>query len=134
LSLHSVLEGLALGAQKEIEDSRDILIAIAAHKGLAAYALGANAVDSRTSVQNFWRVSLMFSLASPIGIMIGYLVSEVSSNVTGASLSALASGTFLYVAAMEVIPTELEIGEHVWSKLSVMFLGFGLMSLLARWA
>ena len=134
LSLHSILEGLALGAQQTIDASRDVLIAIAAHKGLAAYALGASLVDSGASTGGFWKVAGSFSIASPIGILVGYALSEVSSGTVAASLSALASGTFLYVATMEIIPTELEDAEHVVSKLLVMFFGFGAMSLLAVWA
>eukprot|EP00210_Caulerpa_lentillifera_P001194 g1150.t1 len=134
LSLHSVLEGLALGAQQTINASKDVLLAIAAHKGLAAYALGASLVDSKTTGTKFFRVAGLFSLASPVGILIGYGLSEVSNGTGAASLSALASGTFLYVAMMEVIPNELHDGENITSKLIVMFLGFGAMSTLAVWA
>jgi len=134
LSLHSFLEGLALGAQQTISASKDILIAIAAHKGLAAYALGASLVDSNTSKGGYWKVVLGFALASPSGILVGYALSEVGSSVYGAALSALASGTFLYVAMMEIIPMELKDSEHLTSKLTIMFLGFGAMSVLAIWA
>eukprot|EP01052_Picozoa_sp_SAG31_P000730 SAG31_NODE_21_length_34109_cov_60.598824_14_plen_208_part_00 len=40
LSLHSVMEGLALGAQEEQEAAIGIFVAILAHKGIAAFALG----------------------------------------------------------------------------------------------
>lgn len=134
LSLHSVLEGLALGAQQTIEATKDVLIAIAAHKGLAAYALGASLVDSKTTSSRFWKVIIGFSIASPVGIFLGFAFSEITNGVGAASMSALASGTFLYVAMMEIIPIELENSEHILSKLAVMFLGFGAMSCLALWA
>jgi solute carrier family 39 (zinc transporter), member 1/2/3 len=44
------------------------------------------------------------------------------------------TGTFLYVAFMEVIPKELEQPGHKKAKLAMLTLGFGLMSLLAIWA
>jgi len=134
LSLHSGLEGLALGAQQTIDDSKNVLIAIAAHKGLAAYALGASLVDSKTTTSRFWKVIIVFALASPLGVLMGYGLSEVGSGVGAAALSALASGTFLYVAMMEVVPMELKDSEHLTSKLVIMFLGFGAMSTLAIWA
>ena len=134
LSLHSVLEGLALGAQQTIDASKDVLIAIAAHKGLAAYALGASLVDSQASASRFWKVIGIFSVASPIGILVGFGLSEVSKGIGAASLSSLASGTFLYVAMMEIIPGELSNPEHIASKMAVLFLGFGAMSTLAIWA
>ena len=42
-----LLQGMAMGAQVNIVDSVHIFIAIAAHKGLAAYALGSSVVDSQ---------------------------------------------------------------------------------------
>ena len=42
-----MLQGMAMGAQANIVDSVHIFIAIAAHKGLAAYALGSSVVDSQ---------------------------------------------------------------------------------------
>ena len=44
------------------------------------------------------------------------------------------AGTFLYVAFMEVIPKEMATPEYGLSKLGVLILGFGAMSLLAIWA
>lgn len=71
LSLHSVLEGVALGSQKELKSSEDIMLAIFAHKGLAAYALGASLMDSQTSTKRFWSVVMGFAIASPTGIIVG---------------------------------------------------------------
>jgi zinc transporter ZupT len=56
LCVHSILEGMALGAQQSMKDTEDIMIAIAAHKGLAAYALGASIVESKASASKFWTV------------------------------------------------------------------------------
>lgn len=61
-------------------------------------------------------------------------MSSIASGAVSSSLSALASGTFLYVALFEVIPKELAAPEHKASKIAVMLLGFGLMSVLAIWA
>uniref|UniRef100_A0A7S3QRR3 ZIP family transporter n=2 Tax=Dunaliella tertiolecta TaxID=3047 RepID=A0A7S3QRR3_DUNTE len=134
LCVHSVLEGMALGAQQTMTDTEDIMIAIAAHKGLAAYALGSSVVESKASAKRFWSVILAFSLASPVGIFIGYALSSVSNSKGGAALSALASGTFLYVAMMEVIPRELDDPHMRMPKMLTICVGFGLMSLLAIWA
>lgn len=71
LSLHSILEGLALGSQSTLHSSEDIMLAIFAHKGLAAYALGASLMDSRTSAKRFWMIVLSFAIASPLGILMG---------------------------------------------------------------
>ncbi len=77
---------------------------------------------------------MLFACATPLGILIGYGFSEVAPGKVAASMSALASGTFLYVAMMEVIPKELEDPRHRLPKMGMLLLGFGLMSLLAVWA
>ncbi|CAL8464539.1 g4074 [Coccomyxa elongata] len=134
LCFHSVLEGMAMGAQANIVDSVHIFIAIAAHKGLAAYALGSSVVDSQASMRKFWTVIGFFASATPVGILLGVLLSSVSNSDAAASVSALASGTFLYVAFMEVIPKELAVPSHRTSKLVMLMSGFAAMSLLAIWA
>ncbi|KAG2495199.1 hypothetical protein HYH03_006805 [Edaphochlamys debaryana] len=135
LCIHSILEGMALGAQVSMRSTEDIMVAIAAHKGLAAYALGASIVESGASSTRFWTVISAFSLATPIGIFSGFAMSSNANNSkSGAALSALASGTFLYVAFMEVIPKELADGKHRALKMLVFLIGYGLMSMLAIWA
>lgn len=134
LCFHSLLEGAAMGAQQTISNSLHIFIAIVSHKGLAAYALGSSIVDSGADTRRFWSVILPFTLASPVGIFIGLIISDVAQGVGAASISALASGTFLYVAFMEVIPRELRDPHHVPQKLAALVLGFSLMSILAIWA
>lgn len=64
----------------------------------------------------------------------GYGLSAIASGVVSASLSALASGTFLYVATMEVIPKELADPSHKKKKIGILLLGFAAMSTLAIWA
>ena len=49
-------------------------------------------------------------------------------------LIAACAGTFIYVAFMEVLPRELSCADHRLTKLGMLILGFGLMSLLAIWA
>ncbi|KAL4431365.1 hypothetical protein ABPG75_006621 [Micractinium tetrahymenae] len=134
LCFHSLLEGAAMGAQPTISNSLHIFIAIVSHKGLAAYALGSSIVDSDASMRRFWSVVLPFTFASPVGIFLGYVVSDVARGVGAASISALASGTFLYVAFMEVVPKELRDQEHIPLKLAALLAGFAAMSVLAIWA
>ena len=134
LVFHSVMEGLGLGTEEEIESSIDLAIAIMVHKGMAAYALGACVIDSNASGQMYWLLMGTFSLASPIGVLVGYAISEFSDSLTSACITALAAGTFLYVALMEIIPNELKEKGHKAEKLFMLVIGFGLMSIVAIWA
>ena len=134
LGFHSVLEGAALGAQSTLSNSLHIFIAIVSHKGLAAYALGSSIVETNAELRQFLSVIVPFVLASPIGIFLGYIISDLAQGTGAASISALASGTFLYVAFMEVIPRETSEPSLMLVKLLVLLLGYALMSLLAIWA
>ncbi|KFM26245.1 Zinc transporter ZIP1 [Auxenochlorella protothecoides] len=134
LCFHSVLEGAAMGAQATVSASMHIFIAVVSHKGLAAYALGSSVVDSDVSPARFWSVVGPFTLASPLGIFVGYVVSDLAAGTGAASISSMAAGTFLYVAFMEVIPKELDDKAHTLLKLAALATGYGLMSVLAIWA
>ena len=143
LCFHSVLEGAAQGAQPGVADAAHIFVAVAAHKGLAAYALGAAVVDAGADGgPRFWGTVGAFAAATPLGIACGALLADLATGDAAAGVSALAAGTFVYVAAMEVIPRELGRGGHgrdgsgggVAAKLGALCVGFGLMTLLAVWA
>ena len=44
------------------------------------------------SMKRFWSVVLPFTFASPIGIFIGFIASDVAKGLGAACISALASG------------------------------------------
>jgi zinc transporter 1/2/3 len=125
-------------------------VAVAAHKGLAAYALGAAVVDAGAgSGRRFWSTVGAFAAATPVGIAAGAVLADAATGGAAAAVSALAAGTFVYVAAMEVLPRELSrgggggggVGGHkgggggsgTAAKLGALCAGFGLMTLLAVW-
>eukprot|EP01132_Coremiostelium_polycephalum_P011566 gene11566-14168_t len=107
LSIHSLFEGLAMGIQTTELHVIDILIAIFAHKILAAFALGVSIVsvtNSKTSFIKLLTLILVFSFASPIGAIIGMVivgVGNVADSLVPAILQGISSGTFLYVAVVE---------------------------------
>lgn len=81
-----------MGAQPDVVDILHIFIAIAAHKGLAAYALGSSLVDAKSEGPRFWSVIGAFAVATPVGILLGTLLASFASGRAAAGLSALASG------------------------------------------
>jgi len=135
LSVHSVLEGAAMGAQKRLESSFDVFIAILAHKGLASYALGATLLESNVKVNRFNAVVWFFASATPAGIFLGFAISAIASSVISSAATALASGTFMYVAMMEVIPKEFSKGRDPskLAKVVLLLLGFITMAIVAMW-
>lgn len=74
LSIHSVMEGAAMGAQTRLESSFDVFIAILAHKGLASYALGSSLLDANIKVGRFNAIVWFFASSTPIGIFLGFAI------------------------------------------------------------
>ncbi|GMF50261.1 unnamed protein product [Phytophthora fragariaefolia] len=149
LSFHSVLEGLGIGAQTET--AWGVFLAIIMHKGLAAFALGSGLVQSAMPVGLVMLYMFVFSFMSIIGIVVGWIIAADSSEDSAAAgiCVALASGTFIYVAVMEVIPQEFPRhshgagGEHdaleqksadTLKKSIALVAGYAIFGMLAKWS
>ena len=65
----------------------------------------------------------------PIGVAIGMAVNEFASPIVDCSMLAIVAGTFVYVAATEIIPEEWEHSEHKWIKFLALMTG--IISILA---
>ena len=137
LSIHSVIAGVALGGQGSFAGAFYIFIAIVAHKSSAAFALGIALRRSSVAPQRArWLIGL-FSLATPAGILAGALVSGLLRSVAGqyfdATFLALAGGTFLYIASMDILQDEFlhasgRLAKWLWAVGAI-----GLTALLSIW-
>ena len=130
LSVHSIFEGLAVGLSKTEKDVMDMVIAILIHKGAAGSSLGISLV--KTFPNDFklcrWLI-LTFSMATPLGVIIGMCVLN-AGDIYDVIFSSLAAGTFLYIACTEVIVEEFSIpGSRYW-KLLAFLLGAAIITLL----
>jgi zinc transporter 1/2/3 len=137
LSVHSIILGVALGAQKSLTSALAIFIAIMAHKAMAGFALGVSYHRAGTSLQRVAPVAAFFSSMTPLGILTGTavdaLVSSGSRLLFEAIFNSIGAGTFLYIATLDIIRTEFELpGDNV-QKWFLAATGFGLMALLAVW-
>ncbi|OQS06214.1 zinc (Zn2)-Iron (Fe2) Permease (ZIP) family [Thraustotheca clavata] len=135
LSFHSVLEGLGIGAQST--PAWGVFLAIIIHKGLAAFALGTGMLKGQLTKSKFIGYMLLFSLMSIIGIIIGWAVNAADSSEDSAAAGiclALASGTFIYVAVMEIIPQEFSHGKSSLQKTLLLCFGYGVFGAIAKWS
>eukprot|EP00030_Apusomonadida_sp_AF-17_P001108 a179508_55.p1 GENE.a179508_55~~a179508_55.p1 ORF type:complete len:343 (+),score=113.88 a179508_55:71-1030(+) len=110
LSIHSLIEGVALGVDDTRAGATMIFLAIFAHKSLAAFSLGVTLTRADMSTKRFAHVMTSFSLMTPMGGLIGLMA---SASVTGAFQSLLsdvvtciAAGTFVYIALLEILIEE----------------------------
>jgi len=131
ISVHSVFEGLAIGLQDNSAQLLSIFLAVMAHKAVMAFSLGLNLAQSSLSTRSFLLSTVVFSLASPVGVGLALAIldlpSSIGQDICNAVLQAIAAGTFLYITFFEVLPHELNMPNKRMMKVFFVFLGFAFM-------
>ena len=111
LSIHSVIAGIALGLEPELAAFLLLTLGILFHKGSAAFALTASVNASGAERSRVHSVLTTFVVMTPVGIVIGMAVSGLlegrTATLVAGSFNALAAGTFIYVAILDVIDSEM---------------------------
>jgi len=137
LCFHAVMEGLGMGSSQDTGMVIGVMLAVLAHKGLAAFALGCTLTQSEMSGWKFWNFVIIFGFGTPLGCLIGSLAANASAGADKSFLSgicvALSSGTFLQISSMELLPAAMANEDHRLKGLLGLTLGFAFMSTLAIW-
>jgi zinc transporter 1/2/3 len=137
LSVHSIIAGTSLGLETHITTSIVILLAILFHKGSAAFALMVSLHSAGVRPARQKRILGVFVTMTPLGLLIGSIAAAVLTGdaavLLEGSFDALAAGTFLYVAVIDIIDEELSINEDKLAKFTLITLGVAFMALLAVW-
>jgi zinc transporter 1/2/3 len=139
LSLHSLIEGAALGINSLFSNALVIFIAIMAHKSTAAFALGVTIVRGYTSKFRSTLMLIGFSLMSPVGVVSAALVSGFLHSGTGnlaeAVFNAFAAGSFLYIGTLNVIDNHFHPKPLIdrFAELCALIAGIGAMGVVAIW-
>jgi len=137
LSVHSILVGLALGAQATVLGAAVVLAAILAHKAVAGFALGVGFQRAGMARRQAVGPTVLFAIMTPLGIVSGTAVQALVSSRGGqwfeAVFDSLGAGTFLYIASLDILRTEFEAPGNRWQKWLSVCLGFGAMAVLALW-
>uniref|UniRef100_A0A0C9R835 Slc39a1_2 protein n=1 Tax=Fopius arisanus TaxID=64838 RepID=A0A0C9R835_9HYME len=109
LTIHSILEGLAIGLQKQVQEVFLLIGAVVTHKLVMAFCLGLELAESANSICRYIFAMMLFSAGSSVGIGLGMLTFNVnteSGKIFLSVLQGLAGGTLLYVTVSEVLPRE----------------------------
>jgi zinc and cadmium transporter len=143
MTLHSLMDGLALAASVQAESAGDggllrglgAFLVILLHKPFDAMAISTLMTAGGRSKYSCHLVNGLFALAIPLGVALFYLglnqSAAVSADILGATL-AFAAGTFLCISTSDLLP-EIQFHTHDRIKLSVGLLaGLG-VSLLIGW-
>jgi zinc transporter ZupT len=152
LSIHSILEGLAIGISNNHAEVLSTTTAVLAHKAFASYALGSSMVASQMKEGHFLVIVLVFSICSVLGIFLGMAFEQVTRNATNQEtfllatglIQAVVAGTFLFVSIVEIGLKEILLcreskwmgdkmsrREMEWTKLAAFLIGYLAMSSLA---
>ncbi|XP_068108548.1 zinc transporter ZIP1 [Hyperolius riggenbachi] len=131
LSLHSVLEGLAVGL---LQDSRKVLETCAAlvfHKCIVSFSMTLKLSQGRLRPRVVLGCLLLFSFMTPLGIGLGVILTESTDplhQLTCSVLEGIATGTFLYITFMEILPHELSSGDQRIVKVIAILCGFSVIT------
>ena len=119
LSIHGSIEGIALGVMNSLKDCSILFTAILLHKWAESFALGISFYKSGTEKNNYIFMILLFTLCGPLGIIIGMIFSDAGFLIKGIMLG-ISGGTFIYVAASEIIVEEFSLSK----KINIKYLWF----------
>lgn len=113
LMVHALIEGLALGLTRDSKAVVNLIIAMTIHKVCASISLGIS-LSKNTRDENkcsAFYLMAMFSLATPVGIAIG-LGLQSSSSLVEIIFNSFAAGTFIYIAASDILIKEFEVKDR----------------------
>lgn len=137
LSIHSAVAGVALGSQDEFPRILTLFIAIVAHKSTAGFALGVSLARGGVPKGRAHGLVAVFALMTPLGIAAGMAVSGLLESrieqYFDAMLLALAAGTFIYIASLDIIQDEFMRPGSRFVKWLWTVLGLVAMAVLAAW-
>lgn len=131
LGVHSIIEGIALGVEDTTTDISSLLFAIVSHKVFDAFAFGVSLARYNVPNQKLLRWVGLFSLMTPLGIVMGLLVFTSAANVFSEGIKAVASGTFVYIALIEVLMPEFGVPRDRLLKIALLCGGVILMAMFS---
>ncbi len=134
LSIHSIFAGAALGSAPELSTVFIIMLAIVAHKWAASFALAVKLVQVGQSLNANLVAFGLFSLAFPLGVLMGSLTIDAHGSIPWLqpTFNAFAAGTFLYLGTLHGLTRATLINQCCNRRdFNYVILGFTLMAVVA---
>ncbi|XP_056142093.1 zinc transporter ZIP1-like [Lampris incognitus] len=132
LSLHSVFEGLAVGLQEDSKEVLEICLALMIHKSVISFSLALKLAQGRLRRAAVVGCLILFAVMSPLGIGLGIALTETKASIqhqlARSTLEGLATGTFIYITFMEILPHELASAHNRLPKVAMLLLGFAVVT------
>ncbi|CAA7409021.1 unnamed protein product [Spirodela intermedia] len=144
--VHSVIIGISLGASTQPSTIRPLLGALSFHQFFEGLGLGGCIAQAKFKGRAAFLMALFFTLTTPVGVALGIgVAAKYDENGGGALiveglLNAASAGILIYMALVDLLAADFmspKLRSHGRLQLAAylaLFLGAGLMSLLAKWA
>ncbi|XP_022753885.1 zinc transporter 6, chloroplastic-like [Durio zibethinus] len=146
---HSVIIGVTMGMSQNQCTIRPLVAALAFHQIFEGMGLGGCIAQAGFSMRTVAYMCFMFSVTTPMGIVLGMVVFSVTGYDDGSRnalimegvLGSLSSGILIYMALVDLIAVDFFhnklMGSRKWLKKAsfiALVLGSTSMSILALWA
>lgn len=120
LSVHSIIAGLSLGLESHAATAIILALGILLHKGSEAFALMVSAISAGFAENRRNALLGFFVAMTPAGILAGMLGASIlhgdGAALVEGSFNALAAGTFIYIAILDIIDEEFSKREARTAK------------------
>ncbi|HLB56402.1 MAG TPA: ZIP family metal transporter [Coxiellaceae bacterium] len=136
LSVHAFLMGTALGLSATFSVAFILLLAILAHKWAESFSLAIQINKSNFSFKMNTFLFCIFSLMTPIGIVLGAAATTALNNypLLEPIFSSLAAGTFLYLGTLHGLENATLVKQCCdLKRFYFVILGFAIMAVVAIW-
>jgi len=133
ISLHSLLDGVALGAGLILPQlGPAVLLAVIIHKMPDSMSISSILLAAGWQRRKIGWLNLLFSLTTPIGAVIAYLFFRSLSPESIAAVVGISAGTFLAIATADILPQVHRIEQR--NPMTLVFLALGLtVSWMGSW-
>lgn len=139
MSLHSLIETVALGIANDKTSAAMMAASIGLHQPAETLALLVAFLKTSLPTETIVKYLLCFSVVGPLGVSIGLLINRMASSTIDALIVAVTAGTFIYMGATEIANEEFEDATRAerFSRYGAMILGvgsiYGLTSKAEQW-
>jgi zinc and cadmium transporter len=124
ISLHSLLDGIALGAGLILPQlGAVVLLAVIIHKMPDSMSITSILLSAGWHRRKVAILSLLFSLTTPLGALMAYLFFRALSPENVAVALGISAGTFLAIATADILPQVHRIEERNPVTLVLLFSG-----------
>jgi len=125
ISLHSLLDGVALGAGLILPQIAPVvLLAVIIHKMPDSMSISSILLSAGWERHKVGKLNLLFSLTTPIGALLAFFSFRVLSPENVAVAIGLSAGTFLAIATADILPHVHRIEQR--NPMTLVFLAIGL--------